>query len=409
MIERKIGVDIRRKLQVFRVLMLIGARQTGKSTEVKKIVKSLGLQYRTFDNAQELGAAAADPQGYILGIDKPVVIDEVQRLPEVFLPIKLDVDEMTDKGRYLLTGSANVMNLPKIADSLAGRIGVIRMFPLAQAEIEESNTNFIDKIFAEEFTYKRYEEETRSRLIERIITGGYPEPLHLIGRDRQDWFDSYVTTMIQRDIRDITNIEGIVEIPKVLHLLASRTATLLNTASISRGLDMPTTTLRRYLSLLESIFLIDMLPAWKANLGKRLIKSPKCSLTDTGLICSLLGIEQGYFERNATFLGQLLESFVLMELRKLASWSETTSNISFFHYRTTSNIEVDIVMEIGLRQLVGVEVKLSQSVSKKDFVGLENLRDSVDNFHRGIVLYNGTDVYPYGDRLYAVPIQALWQ
>lgn len=409
MIERFVKNIIDAYLTTFRVVMVVGARQAGKSTLVQQIAQEKGFIYRTFDDAIELSNAAVDPQSYIDYIAKPVVIDEVQRLPEVLLPIKRDVDTHTDKGRYFLTGSANVMQLPTVADSLAGRMGVIQMFPLAQAEIEGVQNTFVDMLFSDALPLYHYQPISQTEVVQRLLQGGYPEVGSLAEAHRQLWFDSYTNTLIQRDVRDVAKIEGITEIPRLLTLIALRTSTLLNTASLSRDIDMPTTTLRRYLSLLETIHLVDILPSWQRNFGKRLVKSPKVSLTDTGIIAALMGIDAEYLERNRTFLGQMLESFALAELRKLASWSTHHSRLSFYHYRSSSQREVDILLELANRSLVGIEVKLSQSISLKDFAGLVELRDTIDHFHRGIVLYHGTEIRTFADKLYAVPLQALWQ
>jgi len=226
MLNRFIEEVVSQYLATFRVVLLVGARQAGKSTLVKEIAKDRGLTYRTLDNATELSRASTDPQGYIRNLDKPVVIDEVQRLPELLLPIKLDVDEHSNKGRYFLTGSANVLQLPKVADSLAGRMGILQMFPLSQSEMEGTESNFVNKVFTDEFTYASYEAISRDEIIQRIKQGGYPENIGLDSNQRQLWFDSYVNTMIQRDIRDISNIEGLTDVPRLLTLLATRTSVI---------------------------------------------------------------------------------------------------------------------------------------------------------------------------------------
>lgn len=418
MIERFISRTLESYLATFRVVLLVGARQAGKSTLVKQMAQAKGLVYRTFDNALELQQASADPQGYIDNLPKPVVIDEVQRLPDVLLPIKMDVDSHTDKGRFFLTGSANILQLPKIADSLVGRMGVVQMFPLSQLEIEsqlelesekDKENNFIHRLFALDFPLSHYQPSSRSEIIARIQRGGYPEVVLASPEQRQLWFDSYVTTLIQRDIREVANIADITAMTQLLTLLATRPSSLLNSAALSRDLNLATTTLRRYLSLLETIHLVDILPSWQRNFGKRLIKAAKISLHDTGIICALLGIENGYFERNNTFLGHVLESFVLAELRKLASWSKYHSRVRFYHYRSQSRSEVDIIMELSNRSFVGLEVKLSQSINLKDFTALSELRDKLEHFHRGIIFYQGTEVRRFAEKLYAVPLQALWQ
>lgn len=406
MITRLIEPYLYEARQASPITLILGARQVGKSTLAKKIAHEEGLPYITFDEATNLSAASLDPQGYILALEPPVILDEVQRVPEIFLPLKLAVDKNRRAGHYLLTGSANVLSLPKLADSLAGRLQIIQLYPLAQQELEGGMTNFVDTAFGGEFTGTAQSQSVED-LIERILIGGYPEAIDKSKRTRRKWFEGYITTILQRDIQDLAKIEGLRDMPRLLNILAARTSTLLNTTALSRDVGLPATTLKRYLSLLEAIFLLHFLPAWTSNVSKRIIKSPKLLLADTGLVCSLLGLDTDYLLHNRTLLGHLLESFIALELMKQASWSEVEPKL--YHYRTQRRSEVDIVLEGAAGRMVGIEAKLSQTLTQKAFEGLRELEaELADKFHRGIVLYSGTQVIHFSDKLVAVPIQKLW-
>jgi uncharacterized protein len=405
-IKRAIEAQFQEALEHSPVVLLLGARQVGKSTLAQKLAKDKSLPYITFDEATSLSAASLDAQGYIQGLQPPLVLDEVQRVPEVFLPIKLDVDSHRQTGRYVLTGSANVLSLPRLADSLAGRMQLIRLYPLSQQEIEGHQANFIDSAFQANFGSSQRPTDLPD-LINRILSGGYPEALDKTPRWRKKWFESYLSTIMQRDIRDLSHIEGLRDMPRLFNVLAARSSTLLNTTALSRDVGLAASTLKRYLSLLEAIFLLQFVPAWTSNISKRTIKSPKILLADTGLVCSLLGLDASYLQSNHTLLGQLLESFVTLELLKQASWSEAEPGL--YHYRSQRQSEVDIVLEGPAGRILGIEVKLSQSIDAQAFRGLAELQAELgERFHRGIVLYSGAQVVPFGKKLLAVPLHRLW-
>lgn len=389
------------------VVLLTGARQVGKSTLVQTVGATAGASYITLDDAATLAAANADPTGFVQNLPDRVVIDEVQRAPELMLAVKASVDRDRRPGRFLLTGSADVLTLPRAADSLAGRMELLRLWPLSQGELTGQRDDFVTALFsADPITEPPPLSEEELRI--RILRGGYPE---VVGRSaahrRTAWFDSYTATIIQRDVRDLANIEGLHDLPRLLQLLAGRTSTLLNMSSLSREIGMAQSTLRRYLALLEATFLLLYQPAWATNTTKRLTRAPKTLLTDTGLIASLLGTDEQRLLRDRTHLGQLLESFVVLEICKQLSWS--SARASLYHVRTYAGQEVDIVLEQPDGQIAAIEVKASASPTSKDFAGLTALRDDAgDRFHRGALLYQGDRVLPFGDRLWAVPVQALW-
>ena len=391
------------------VVYLQGGRQTGKSTLVQEIARGPHrATYYSLDSAAVLAAAFEDPEGFIAGLEGPVVIDEVQRAPELAIAIKSAVDRDRTPGRFLLTGSASVLTLPCVADSLAGRVELHTLWPFSQGEIESRRESFLQRAFAGKVTAGLEAASTKHNLIDRVLTGGFPEVRTRTSADRRGaWFESYITTILQRDVRDISNIENLSAVPRLLSLLASRVCSLLNCADVARSLRMPQSTLKRYLALLEATFLVRLLPAWNTNLGKRLVKSPKLLLSDTGLAAHLLGLDLENAAENPTLFGHVLENFVAMELVKQLSWSGTGSRL--FHFRTSSGGEVDLVVEDRSGGLVGIEVKSSAKVEKKDFSGLRLLAEMTgERFRQGCVLYRGKDVVPFERDLYAVPVEWLW-
>ena len=410
MLQRYISSRLLEALADSPVVLLHGARQTGKSTLVQHITSTdHPARYLTLDDAAVLGAATADPAGFLAGIEGPIALDEVQRAPELFLAIKADVDRNRKSGRYLLTGSANVLMLPRLSESLAGRMEILPLWPLSQGEIGGKRECFIDILFTAEPIKAGAGPKDGPTLIDRILRGGYPEAHRRAAPSRRRaWFNSYVSTILQRDVRDLANVDGLSAMPRLLTLLASRIGSLLNQSEVSRSLGMPQTTLKRYLALLEATFLVQPLPAWSSNLGKRLVKSPKLYLNDTGLASSLVGQMDERALRQSQLLGPLAENFVVMELRKQASWSKTEPGL--FHFRTLGGQEVDVVLESPSGDLVGVEVKTSTAVGSGDFKGLRSLAEETGSrFLQGVVLYQGHETVPFGKNLHAVPLEAIWQ
>jgi uncharacterized protein len=389
------------------VIFLRGARQTGKSTLVKRIADEFyPARYITLDNAGTLSAASADPHGFIAGIEKPVVIDEVQRIPELLLSIKEDVDIHRQPGRYILTGSADILAVPKVADALAGRIEVMTLWPLSAAEINGNPFNLVDALFSKDFQ-NGLSQNSSFDLDAAMVAGGFPEPLQRVDpRRRQAWFDSYLTTILDREIRDLAHIQDLAAVPRLLNLLAARSATLHNQSEISRSSGISNSTLSRYMALLKATFLIQELPAWSANLGKRLVKSPKMFMVDTGLACSLIGLEENGLQKGGEIAGRMFENFVALELFKHASWSEKL--VKLYHYRSQQGQEVDMVIENKQGAIVGVEVKRSGTPSPKDFSGLKAIKESLkEKFVRGVLVYTGNEIIPFEKNLHAIPIQHL--
>jgi predicted AAA+ superfamily ATPase len=410
MLARNIETNLLEACSDTPVVLLNGARQTGKTTLVRSLAQErLGASYVSLDDLTELTAAKNDPVIFINQLKRPVIIDEVQRAPEIFLPIKVAVDSARVPGSFILTGSANVFTLPKLADSLAGRIEILTLWPLSQGEIEGRKEDFISDLFAEEMTRLTPSPLDRTDLLERILQGGFPAVRDRgTSEGRRRWYESYRTTLLERDARDISMIRSVNEFPKLLSVLASRTSSLLNLADISRNSGIQQDTLRRYYSLLQALFLIVELPAWFANLGKRLVKTPKIALADTGLWADILGVEIGRLRSDAVLLGQSLENFVVMELRKQSTWSR--QSVRLHHFRDQKDHEVDIVLEDRSGDLVGIEVKGGATATVSDFNGLRKLKDLTGaRFKRGVVLHTGQNAVPFSDGLWALPIQCLWR
>lgn len=407
--ERHVAAPLREALARSPAVLLQGARQTGKSTLARWLLEH-GHQrhYVTLDDATTLAAAREDPEGFLAAFEGPVVIDEVQRARDLFLALKASVDRDRTPGRFLLTGSAHVLTMPRLADALVGRMELVTLWPLSQGEIDRTRDTLVDAVFSEVLRVAPARPRRPLDLEARLVRGGYPEVVMAADPSRPAaWIASYVTTILEREVRDLAQIEGLMALPRLLALLASRPMAVLNHADVARSSGLPQSTVKRYLALLEATFLVQTLPAWYANLGKRLAKSPKALLVDSGLAAHLIGADAGRLRQDRSLLGGLLEAFVVMELKKQLGWSRTRA--ALYHYRTHDGDEVDVVLERPDGRLVGVEVKAASSVGSEAFRGLRAFAQATGGrFHRGIVLYTGTEVAPFGPRLQAVPLSALW-
>ena len=390
--------------------LLVGPRQSGKSTLALSVAGGAHpARYLTFDDPPTLAAAAGDPVGFLEGLAGDVVLDEVQLVPQLFRALKATVDRDRRPGRFLLTGSAQVLLLPKLSESLAGRMEILTLWPLAQSETSGSAGSFVDAAFSPgSCASQGVAPANADELCSLIVLGGFPEvrTLRDAGR-RAAWFASYVTTILQRDVRDIANVDGLVTMPRLLSLLAARSAGLLNVSELARSAGVKLTTLNRYLALLETVFLIQRLPPWSANLGKRLVKAPKLHFVDTGLAAHLLGLDQRGVGSAPQLLGALLETFVVNELQKSLGWSASRARL--FHFRSADRHEVDVVLEDAAGRVVGVEVRASSTPSQSDFAGLRALQALTgERFVRGVVLHLGDAALPFGERLEALPVSSLW-
>ncbi len=409
-LRRNLTEKILKSLRNNPVVLINGARQVGKSTLIEEIVKrDFSAHYISLDDHSVLFASLESPLEFLNGYGSPVAIDEVQRNTELFMAIKRIVDTRKKTGQFILTGSANVLTLPKVSESLAGRMIIHSLWPLSQGEIRGSKEGFIDWAFTGDgipiFTGKIEEHE----LIDMIMKGGYPRSLFAEDqRDRMEWFGSYVDTILQRDILNLARIEGLIELPNVLSVIAERVGNLVNLADIGRMTKINKVTLKRYYTLLKMVFLVVEVPAWFTNREKRLVKSPKVYLNDTALVCYFKQLAKDYIMTNRLNLGSLLENFCLMELKKQATWSEIKPEI--FHYRTQAGSEVDIVLEGPNKEIVGIEVKGAGSINKGDLAGMKSLKDTAgDRFRKGIILYTGEHALPLARDIFALPINALWE
>ena len=410
-INRQTKDRLLKALEVSPVVFLNGPRQAGKSTLVQAIAKNeYPAEYVTFDNTTQLVAAANAPQSYLRERKGSLFIDEVQLVPEIFRALKVVVDELRQdhgsklKGRFLLTGSANIMALPKLSDSLVGRMSILTLYPISCVEALGGNNDFIDQLFNKSFEPDLGEH----KLSDVIGASTFPEISSAGIHERTTWFDGYLTTILQRDVRTLAEIEKLSKIPNLLRILANRAGGLINDADIARAAGLNPVTSRNYKTLLKMLFLTFELPPWYRNIGKRLVKSPKGYMTDTLLLCHFLHYDLKDLEtKRPELFGHVLENFVATELLKLMTFRN--DRMDLFHFRTSDNKEVDFVLEKPNGQLSAVEVKKSDSVAKSDFKGLEELQKVTgDDFVCGVVLYGGRDVVPVGKNLFAVPISNLW-
>jgi uncharacterized protein len=403
--QRYVQRRIEEALEDTRVVLVSGPRQSGKTTLVKEI-SAREMEFFTLDDATTLDAARSDPVGFLRGIDR-AVIDEVQRAPELLLAIKTEVDRDKRPGRFLLTGSANLLTIPKVADSLAGRMEIVPLLPLAQSEILGSRSSFIDNLLSG----NRPKVGTcilGADLVEAVLRGGYPEALARVRWPRrQNWYVNYIDAIVQRDIRDIANIEQLAAMPRLLRMIAEHAGQLVNYSSIGSAAGMNHVTTQKYQRIFESLYIVETVQPWYTNKLKRLTKSPKLHFLDAGLLAAMRGVTPDQVLRERTVFGPILETFIYSEIRKIANWSEQQS--SLFHFRDRDGTEVDIVIDTPAGAIAGIEIKAAASVSSEDFKGLRKLRDAVGRrFLQGLVLYDGDHVIPVGEDLYAAPISCLW-
>ncbi len=385
--------------------MVCGPRQSGKTTLARQIAGD-SVPFFTLDDPTVLESASIDPVGFVRGHDR-MVIDEVHRVPDLILAIKAAVDADPRPGRFLVTGSANLMTLPHLADSLAGRIAIIRLLPLAQAELFGNRSLFLEQVFAGE-TPKSTMPIVGDDLVNIVLAGGYPEALaRSEWRRRQNWHLDYVEAIIQRDVRDIARIEQLNAMPKLLRVLAEYSGQLVNYSGFGAVLGMNHVTTQRYVGVLENLFIVRTLQPWYTNSLKRLTKSPKLHFLDSGLLATLKDVSSDRLNRERALFGPLLESFVYSELLKHASWSD--SRYVFSHFREKERNEVDLVIEDRRGRVVGIEVKASATVSQGDFSGLRRLEAACgDRFVLGLILYDHDRTVPFGDRMIAAPVSTLW-
>lgn len=391
------------------VVLLSGPRQAGKTTLVRKLAGS-ERRYLTLDDELTRLAAKEDPVGFIRSLDS-AVIDEIQRAPNLLLAIKKTVDEDRRAGRFLLTGSANLMALPSIADSLAGRMETLVLLPLAQCEIAanpESSLTWLDTLFADGMLAAT-QPAVGDDLVNKVIRGGYPEALSREDkRRRKTWAKQYIDALIQRDIKDIASIDKLDQVPRLLRALAQTAGQLCNYSQLGGQVGIDHKTASKYIAVFEQMYLMQRLTPWSGNRLTRLLKTPKLQFLDSGLLSVLVDFSDPLRQR--MLFGQLLESFVFAELRKQATWAE--GEYGLFYYRDKDQNEVDFVIENASGEIIGVEVKAAASVSLNDLAGLKKLASLAPQvFKAGIILYDGTETLPLGQTngrpLWAMPLSTL--
>ena len=385
-------------------VLVHGPRQCGKTTLAQRIGSKPGYTYFSFDDAVLLSAVREDPDGFVDNLPDRSILDEVQRAPEIFTALKRVIDRQRTPGRFLLTGSSNVLS--ELAEALTGRMEILRLYPLSQCELSSRQPRFLERLFSSSFNIRQFPKQGIT-LPEQIAAGGYPAALaRSTPRRRTKWYRDYIEMLIRREVRDATRIRQPDLLPRLLGLVASGTAQLLNVSTLAAPFQTSQITIRSYLALLERMFLLESLPSWHSNRARRLIKTPKLHIGDTGLACALLNADAEALAADRTILGHMAETFVYQELRRHASGHQAVHR--FHHFRDKDGIEVDIVIERGAHELAGVEVKAGATVTSKDFRGLRKLRAAAgERFACGVVLHGGELSVGFGDDLYAVPIRAL--
>jgi uncharacterized protein len=407
-IARSLEPRVLESLGDTRVVVVLGARQVGKSTLVQHIARErLGATVLTLDDAGTRDAAAADPTGFVADHVAPVIIDEVQRAPDLLLAIKARVDQDLRPGQFLLTGSANVLTAPRIADTLTGRAEYLRLGPFTQSELSGAGSTFVTDLLDGRWPRVTGQEVGRRAYAEIVAAGGYPDARERTGARRARFFSSYLDTVIERDLSSLAQVHDQANVRRLMSALAAMSSSLMNIDSLAGDLSQPASTVRVHASLLETLFLITRLPAWSTNLLSRAIKTSKVFVADSGLLCHLNGVGPERLVDDGNLAGPAFETFVITELLRQAQWQLDVP--STFHFRDRDGREVDLVLEQREGSVAGVEIKTAASVTNADFRGLRHLRDKLgERFKAGVVLYTGELSLPFGDRLGAVPISGLW-
>lgn len=392
-------------LQDTPVVLLAGPRQSGKTTLVRQMAAQ-DMRYLTMDDELTLLSARQDPVGLIRSLDR-AVIDEIQRAPQLLLAIKKSVDEDRRPGRFLLTGSANLMALPTVADSLAGRMETLHLLPLSQSEIEGRAANWIDSAFAGRILTAD-KPALGATLIERVLQGGYPEAvIRPTERRRVAWARQYIDAIIQRDVRDIANIEKLDQLPRFLSGLAQTAGQMCNYTQLGGEVGLDGKTAARYTGIFEQMYLLKRVEVWARNRLNRIVKTPKLQFVDAGLLATLMGLGSNEALQDRSRFGHVLETFVYGELLKHTTTSE--GDYRLLYYRDADQVEVDVVIENAAGQIIGIEVKAAATVNAGDLRGLKKLASIAgDQFKLGVLLYDGTETLPLGDGLWAAPLSSLW-
>ena len=400
--------DILDALTGARVVAIIGARQVGKSTLARQIAENhLHSPVVSLDDAASREAATTDPTGFMASLPRPVVIDEVQRVPDLLLAIKVVVDVDNRPGQFLLTGSADLRTLPTIADALPGRVDYVTLWPLSESELAGTPETIYDDLLHDRPPFLERSAIGLGDLPSRIVRGGFPAIVDHTPRQRSRFFRSYLDTILMREIANTTSLRNPQSIVPLLRLLGAQTGDLVKPKGLSPELGLDDKTIKTYIEALERLFLVIRLPAWKSNLGHRIVKSAKMHIADPGLGAHLIGADETRITNDTQLAGRLLETLVVCELRRQAGWAATQPEL--YHYRDDQQREIDVVVEWPDGSLAGIEVKSSATVRGKDFAALRHLQRNLGaKFLCGIILYTGQRTLPFGPGLWAVPVDALW-
>ncbi len=399
-------------LQDTPITVIQGARQVGKSTLARAVSSERPALLLSLDTAAAYQAAKADPEGFVRQTDDLLVIDELQRVPELVLALKDAVEEDRRPGRFLITGSADLLELPGAPESLAGRAETVVLYGLSRGELDGHREDFVDRLLAGDWQSLRNRSSDLGRhdYLEMICAGSYPEPLARTGKRRNAWFDNYLNRIVSRDARDISHLQHIDRLPALVRLLAANNAGELVKNRMAYDAGIPAGNVDGYVGLLETLYLVHVIPAWGNNLTGRVVNRPKAALLDTGLAARLANVTAEAMapgQPGSEVAGGLFEAFVASELRRQLVWAETDAQL--FHFRDRNGLEVDLVLEDSHRMVAGIEVKAARTINASEFRGLTGLRDKLgDRFRLGVLLYSGTQALPFGDRLWALPLSSLW-
>lgn len=391
-----------------RAVALLGPRQSGKSTLARVLAAGrLPADYLTLDDDTIRSLASGDPQGFVAGLGPRTVIDEIQRAPELLLAIKSRLDIDPTPGQFLLTGSANLRRIPRVADALPGRVDYLTLWPFTQGEIAGSRDGLLDHLLRGQVPNISGAPVGREAYAERLLAGGFPEAIRRAPTARRRFFDGYVSAIVERDLADVARVQDPSAVATLLRLIAARSGALARYDKLGRETGIDGKTAKAHVAALERLFLVRIRPPWHVNLGQRQVKAPKLYVADPGLLGALVGADERRVRDDGGFAGALLETFVATEIERQASWSQEP--VTLWHYREGER-EVDVLIERGSGELVGVEVKASGTVGAQDFRGLVHLREKLGSrLMAGVVLYAGERTVPFGDRLWALPLAALWQ
>lgn len=408
MIERRLRPLVVEALSSARAVCMLGPRQVGKSTLARQIAsQDHPARYISLDEDGARRAALEDPTEFVASIDGPAVIDEIQRAPDLMLAIKIRLDRCNDRGQFLLTGSANVITLSTIADSLPGRVDYMRLWPFSQVELEGARENFVDRLFENDPPRVLEADVGRAAYAQRVATGGFPDAQGRSDAARERFFSSYLPSILGRDVSDVARVHDAVQVGRLLSVVGARAGSLMSSRGMAGELGIDHKTVLAYTKVLEDLLLVRRLHAWSANLGARQVKAPKLHVCDSGLLANLLNTSADRLVQDATLAGPIFETFAVNELERQSTWSEREPR--FYHYRDHRQREVDIVLERSAGEIAAVEVKSGAAVHSKDFSALRFLRDSLGpRFKAGVVLYAGEQTLPFGERLHAVPLRGLW-